>query len=348
MLKKLDESFMCRALRLASNAGPAIMLNPPVGCVIVHNNRIIGEGFHAQYGEAHAEVNAINSIHDSELKYLAGSTVYVTLEPCSHYGKTPPCAHLLVNSSVERVVIGCIDPNIEVAGKGARYLQENKIEITVPFLENYARELIKTFSFHLQIKRPFVCLKWAQSHDGYLGKKGKEIAISGPSAQFQVHRWRSQFQAILVGSGTVITDNPQLDNRLTPGCSPARVILDRRKRLNGSEKVFRDDKPTVYYYTIDEKNKNLPSHVIQNTVDKETFLQNVLSDLYQHKIASLLVEGGAEVLKSFLDAGLYEEIRLIRSDKKLGKGIRAPLTQDKLIDEWKLEDDSIYRLEKLD
>ncbi len=338
----LHHLFMRRALRLASNAGPQIKLNPPVACLIVYRNRIIGEGFHQCYGHNHAEINALNSVADEDKKYLSESTVYVTLEPCSHYGKTPPCAERLVNIGIKRIFIGCQDPNPKVSGRGIDLLKDNGIEVISPFMESKCRALIHHFLVHIEQKRPFLCLKWAQSHDGFIGKKGKRIFISGKSAQFQVHQWRAGFQAILVGSGTVLTDNPSLDNRLMPGSSPDRIILDRRKRLSGSENVFREDGCRVFYCTTLSANKNLSAHIQQIVLDKENFLSDALSELYKHRIASILVEGGAKVLNAFLDAGLYDQIRCIKNKHDVHGNIKAPIFSGRLLEQWKLDNDQIF------
>lgn len=342
---EIDRKFMKRAIRLASNAGPDIKLNPPVGCVIVHNNKIIGEGYHKKYGENHAEVNAINSVSNHDKDFLKESTVYVSLEPCSHHGKTPPCAELLVENNVKRVVVGCLDPYSEVAGNGIKHLRKHDINVTLSVLKKEAQYLIKQFTTHLRKKRPYITLKWAQSRDGYISRRNKQVPISGRSMKFLVHKWRSENQAIMVGSGTVLTDNPMLNNRLMPGSSPSRVIMDRRQRLHGKENVFRDDGQTVYYCTIDQKNENIPDHVIQYILeDKSVFLEKVFKGLYADKIASVFVEGGATLHASLIETGMYDEVRLIQNKKSLNSGISAPQVVGTFIDSWDIENDKIYVL----
>lgn len=324
MKDSIHRLFMLRALRLASNGGTAVKLNPQVGCVIVYDNRIIGEGYHAAYGQNHAEINALESVKEEDRQFLKEATVYVTLEPCSHYGKTPPCSKALIETGIKRIYIGCQDPNIKVAGAGIEMLKNHGIEVISPFMEEECLQLIEKFTTHLEKRRPYICLKWAQSFDGYIGEEGKQTAISGEKTQFHVHKWRAEFQAILVGSGTVLTDNPGLDNRLAPGSSPDRVILDRRQRLTGKERVFREDDNTVYYCTINKHNNNIPEHVKQLILPEENFLPTMLAALYADRIGSLFVEGGAEIHQSFIDASLYDEIRLIENNRRLGSRIKAP------------------------
>lgn len=339
--------FMNRALQLASNAGSDVKLNPQVGCVIVYDGRIIGEGYHEVYGGNHAEINALNSVSKFDRRFLPEAIVYVTLEPCSHYGKTPPCSHRLVDAGIKNIYIGCKDPNIKISGRGIAYLRSNGVNVTYPFMEKECKNLIHKFKTHIALKRPYVCLKWAQSTDGFIGREDKQIAISGKSSQFYVHKWRAEFQAILVGSGTVITDNPRLDNRLAPGGSPDRIILDRRQRLNGTEQVFRNDDCDVYYCTIHKKNRDLPKHVKQLIIEEMGFLHNSLKMLYANKIASIFIEGGAEIHRSFIQEKLYDEVRIIENKRKLISGIKAPKVLGRVKCKLKIEDDTILFLNQL-
>lgn len=346
MHHKADIRFMKRALRLASNGGTAVKLNPQVGCIIVHKNRIIGEGFHKAYGKEHAEINALRSISAKDKVLLPESSVYVTLEPCSHFGKTPPCAQALVEAGVKEIFIGCQDPNIKVAGRGIAYLREHGIQVHYPFLEVESMKLIEKFTIHIQKQVPYICLKWAQSSDGYIGESDMQIPISGPKSQYWVHRWRTEFQAILVGSGTVLTDNPRLDNRLLPGNSPDRIILDRRQRLQGTEKVFRKDACTTYYCTVEKHNRKIPNHVVQLVMPRDNFLAEVLKNLYTHNISSILVEGGAQVHQSLIDAMLYDEVRIIENNRRLNiKGVKAAhIKEVKLQSQMQVDEDTIYFL----
>ena len=296
----VDAIYMRRALQLARNGELDASPNPMVGAVIVGpDGRIIGEGWHRRCGEGHAEVNAVNSVRDKSL--LTAATMYVTLEPCSHYGRTPPCAGLIIKCGIPRVVVGTLDPFVKVAGRGVEMLRNAGVEVTVGVMERECRELNKRFFTAHTMGRPYVTLKWAQTGDGYIDGK-----ISTPLTSMLVHRERARHDAILVGSGTVIADNPSLDTRLYAGHSPCRVILDRRGRVAATAQVFRDD--NVIYYT-DARRTDLPAGIIQVELDT-TDISALLTDLYRRGITSLLVEGGAAVHRAFLDADLYDAIRV--------------------------------------
>ena len=296
MMKEIDEKYMRRALELAGHGMGFASPNPMVGAVIVApDGRIIGEGWHRRCGEGHAEVNAVASVSEADRARLKESTMYVTLEPCSHYGKTPPCASLIIEKGIPRVVIGCLDPFEKVAGRGVRMLKDAGVEVVTGCLEKECLELNEKFVASHRRKRPFVTLKWAESADGYIDGK-----ISTPLTSMLTHRLRATHDAILVGSGTVLADNPRLDTRLYAGHSPLRVILDRRGRVMDAV-----DGTTIIYREFSS-------------------LNDVLEDLYKRGITSVLVEGGAELHRSFIDSGLWDAMRIERGCKNINGKVKAP------------------------
>ena len=297
---------MLRCIQLAKCGAMGAPPNPMVGAVIVHNGKIIGEGYHIRCGGPHAEVNAIRSVRDEGL--LKESTIYVSLEPCSQYGKTPPCADLIIAKHIPRVVVGCMDPFAKVNGQGIRKLRDAGIEVMVGVLEKECLELNRRFiTFHQQ-HRPWVTLKWAQSEDGFMDaerQKGElPVRFSSDFTQTLVHRMRAMHQAIMVGTKTVLMDDPTLTTRLWEGPDPLRVTIDRKGVLPDSVHIKDGKVPTVIYNTGD--------------------LKHILDDLYKRGIQSLLVEGGAHLLQHFMDSGLWDEARIEIAPLTLGKGVLAP------------------------
>lgn len=297
----VDQRYMRRALQLAANGRGNVSPNPMVGAVIVApDGRIIGEGYHRRCGEAHAEVNAVASVSDQSL--LADSTMYVTLEPCSHYGKTPPCARLIIDRKIPRVVVGAGDPNEKVSGRGIAMLRDAGVEVVTGVLAEESRRLNAVFMTAHTCRRPFVTLKWAQSADGWLDIKrsGSEpaAAISSPLGRLAVHQLRSQHDAILVGSGTVLADDPLLDTRLWGGRAPRPVILDRRRRVTSDCRIAGRD-PVI--------------------IDRHEGVSDILSQLYALGMTSVLVEGGPTVLQSFIDSGLWDMARVETSAQTFGQ-----------------------------
>lgn len=334
---------MHRCIDLARNGKGRVAPNPIVGSVIVHNDNIIGEGYHMKYGEPHAEVNAINSVHNKLL--LPESTLYVSLEPCSHTGKTPPCSDLIIEHKIKKVVIGTIDPNSLVAGKGIEKLRKAGIDVVEGVLEQECYELNKRFfTFHKQ-KRPYIILKWAQSRDGFLDtirKAGTPIGpnwISNPVSQMLVHKWRSVEQAIMVGTNTIIYDNPRLNTRLWPGPSPLRVIVDRNGRIKKEARVFDGSVPTIVFTPKRFKNsENL--EFIQIDI-KNRDLKPILDHLYAREIQSLMVEGGEQLLQSFIQQNLWDEARIFKGEKDFKNGIKAPYLHATYKSFKKILDDSL-------
>lgn len=314
-----DQLFMLRALELASKGLGRVSPNPMVGCVIVYNDKIIGEGWHQKLGEPHAEVNAIDSVIDKSL--LPESTVYVTLEPCSHQGKTPPCADLLVKHRVKEVKIANVDSNPLVAGKGVKRLKTNGIKVTTGILEMEGRELNKRFFTFIEKKRPYIILKWAQTTDGFIARKDYDSKwISGPQSRKLVHKWRAEEASIMVATHTAKYDNPKLNARDWEGENPVRIVIDKKLELPDSLNLFDGSIPTLCYNT---KKNEVGSGVEWIKIQKENLIEQLLDDLYKRGIQSVFVEGGAALHKSLINARLWDEARVFVSDTIFGGGIDA-------------------------
>lgn len=322
-----EELFMKRALELARLGAGRVSPNPLVGCVIVHSGLIIGEGWHQKYGEAHAEVNAIESVQDKSI--LKDAVVYVNLEPCSHTGKTPPCADLLIKHAVKKVVVSNLDSNPLVAGNGVKKLRAAGIEVITRILEKDGRELNKRFFTFMEKQRPYIMLKWAETSDGFIARENHDSKwISNEYSRQLVHKWRATEDAILVGPMTARHDNPQLNVRDWSGRNPVRVVMDRFLRLSDTLHLFDRSQPTLCYNVL--KHEEHPNLTLIR-VEEEDFIQNVLADLYKRKIQSVIVEGGATTLRLFIDAGLWDEANVFVSDKSFGKGIQSPRLNGNLI-----------------
>ncbi len=318
---------MKRALELAELGRGNVSPNPMVGCVIVHEGQIIGEGWHRKYGQAHAEVNAINSVDDQSL--LSASTCYVTLEPCAHHGKTPPCADLLVSKKLKKVVIAAVDSNPLVGGKGIEKLKAAGIEVQTGCLEAEALAQNVRFFTLIEKQRPYVILKWAQTADGFVARKDFDSKwISNEYSRSLVHQLRADEDAILVGTNTAHYDNPSLNVRSWAGNDPLRIVIDKNLRLDSTLNLFDRTIPTIVYNTLKD---SVAEHLEFKSIPSDQFLQELLSDLGRRKIQSLIVEGGAATLKAFIDAGLWDEARVFTSGTEFGEGIQAPKINGKLV-----------------
>lgn len=313
---------MLRALELAEIGRGKVSPNPMVGCVIVHNGQIIGEGWHQIYGSWHAEVNAVNSVKDKSK--LLESTVYVTLEPCAHFGKTPPCADLLVQHRVKKVVICNDDPFPLVAGKGIEKLKNAGIEVERGLLAEKGRALNARFFTYVEKKRPYLILKWAETADGFIaGANYEAIKISKELSHKIAHKWRSEEDAIMVGTNTARYDNPKLNTREWKGTkNPIRIVVDKQLQLPQSLNLFDNTQETLIFNEITDKSEDKNTYIKVEFGDE--FIDNVLNELYKRKIQSIYVEGGTALLQSFIDAQAFDEIRVFRSAKQLYKGIAAP------------------------
>ncbi len=318
-----DKIYMQRALQLARCGEGRVSPNPMVGAVIVCDGKIIGEGYHRKCGEAHAEVNAVASVVDKSL--LCRSTMYVTLEPCSHYGKTPPCCNLIKECKIPRVVIGIKDPFPEVAGRGISILKAAGVDVTVGVLEKECRYINRKFITAHTNQRPYVLLKWCESQEGYIAAiengQPKPVQLSSPVSSLYMHRERSFYDAIMVGTTTVLTDNPSLTVRGWSGKNPLRVVIDREAKLSLENKIFNTEAHTLIF-------THLTSSVSDERYIKIDFTKNIipqiLRELYARNITSLMVEGGAKTLQSFIDAGLWDEVRREVSPLSIKEGVKAP------------------------
>lgn len=321
----IEEKYMLRCLELARHGNGYTAPNPMVGAVIVHNGKIIGEGFHRRCGEGHAEVNAIASVRDESL--LRESTLYVSLEPCSHYGKTPPCAELIIRKGIPRVVVGCLDPFPEVSGRGIRMLREAGIEVVTGVREEEARALNAVFMTFQQQKRPYIYLKWAQSADGFIDRIRTDastppVVFSSAETRRKVHRLRSEVAAIMVGTRTALLDDPSLTVRHWAGLSPVRILLDRSLRVPETARLLKKTGRAIIFNGC---RADCDAHVTYVPIDfKQAVLPQILHYLHEQKLNSLLVEGGACLLNSFLEAGLWDEARVETAPVTLHEGVKAP------------------------
>lgn len=336
-----DRKYMLRCIELAKKGIPDASPNPTVGAVIVYNGKIIGEGYHRKCGGPHAEVNAVNSVKDKSL--LSESTIYVTLEPCSHYGKTPPCADMLIRNKLKRVVIGCIDPFSKVHGNGIKKLKDAGIDVTIGVCESECRELIKKFTTFHTNKRPYIILKWAQSSDGFIDKlrtSGEPIIISNPFTQILVHKMRSECDAIMIGTNTALLDNPSLTTRKWTGNNPVRIVFDRSLRLPKNLKIFDNTAKTIIFTEKNVQNSNDNIEYVKINPE-EDILYTSMKKLYERNIQSLLVEGGAKLLQSFIDNGLWDETIIETGEITINNGIKAPILKNFKVSECRKCFDSI-------
>ena len=321
-----DERYMARCLQLAANGRFGAAPNPMVGAVIVHDGKIIGEGYHRQCGGPHAEVNAVRSVKDERL--LRESTMYVSLEPCAHYGKTPPCADMIVEKGIPRVVIGCRDSFDQVDGKGIQKLRAAGIEVIVGVLERECLELNRAFFTYHSKKRPYITLKWAQSADGYIDRERSDaegaVRFSTDETAVRVHRLRALNDAILVGRRTAELDNPSLTTRMWPGRNPLRLVIDRKGVLNANLKLFDGAVKTIVFTEV-FRDFEASESIEQVQLDfSQDILPQMMEYLYAHKVQRLLVEGGSVVLQSFIDSGLWDEAFVEEASFSLGGGVEAP------------------------
>jgi len=318
-----DEIYMQRCLDLAALGLGKTYPNPMVGSVIVHQGGIIGEGWHQKAGGAHAEVHAVTSVKDKTL--LKESTLYVSLEPCAHHGKTPPCAELIIKHKIPNVVVGCVDPFSEVSGKGIEMMRNAGANVKVGVLEDDCKKSHKRFfTFHKK-HRPYIILKWAETKDGFIApfeqESGKPFWITSPESKKMVHKWRTEEASILAGTNTVEKDNPMLTARLWEGDQPLRLIIDRTLRLSNDLHVFDNSVKTLVFTEQLKDNSGLTEYQI---IDFNTIHQEIMNVLYQRNIHSVIIEGGKKTMQSFIDADLWDEARVFVGDKNLEKGIIAP------------------------
>ena len=321
---KIQQLFIRRAFDLARLAEGSAVPNPMVGAVIVFQNRIIGEGYFKGFGMPHAEVNAVASVKKNDRKYLVQSEIYVSLEPCNFFGKTPPCTSLILKSKIPKVIISTIDKTPQVSGNGIDLLRKNGVEVITGILEKEGNELIQYRTNYVERYSPFVILKYAKSKDGFIGQKNRSVWITNHFSKTLVHKWRSEINAIMIGTNTARQDNPKLTNRLYFGKNPLRIVLDRKNDLPEDLHIFSDGLPT---WQITERLSRTFSqkNITQIEMPFDDFLlKNLLKKMHQEKIGTLLVEGGAQLLQSFIDQDLWQEARVFKGNKYLKKGILAP------------------------
>jgi len=342
---------MFRCIELAKNGLGTTYPNPLVGSVIVDNNKIIGEGWHYKSGLPHAEVNAIQSVSDISLFKTA--TIYVSLEPCSHFGKTPPCADLIISSGIKKVVIGSTDPNPKVAGKGIQKLINAGCDVIIGVLNDECDDLNKRFFTFYNKKRPFIILKWAQTTNGFIApeknnenlkiSEKKPVWITNTFSRQRVHKMRAEEQAILVGTNTVLVDNPSLTSRDWEGNSPVRIILDRSLKIPKEMTVFDGDVKTIVFT---EKGKSSTKTIIFETIDfSDNMPQQICDVMFTHNIQSVIIEGGSQTLQTFIDANLWDEAFIFIGNTTFGSGIKSPKFIGDLISEEKIKQDilQIYK-----
>ena len=325
-----EEFFMQRCIELASKAMGSASPNPMVGSVIVYNNKIIGEGYHEKYGDYHAEVNAINSVKDKSL--LSKSTLYVNLEPCAHFGKTPPCSDLIIQNKIPVVVIGCVDTFSEVYGKGIERMRSVGIDVTVGVLENESRELNKRFFTFHEKKRPYIILKWAKSKDGFIAPKNqkKPFWMTSSESKKIVHKWRAEEDAILVGRITAEKDNPSLTVREVDGNNPIRIVIDKNLKVSTDFNLFNNDAKTIIFNQSKSEKKNSNNYI---KINFNNLTENILKELHKQNIQSIIIEGGTKTLQSFIDKKLWDEARIFTTNKTLTEGVKPPAIEGKIISE---------------
>jgi len=343
----IHEKYIKRCIELAQNGLGKTYPNPMVGSVIVYEDKIIGEGWHQKAGEPHAEVNAINSVQDKSL--LKHATIYVSLEPCSHFGRTPPCSDLIIERDIKKVVIGTMDPFAKVAGRGIKKLMDAGCEVKIGVLEDECLELNKRFfTFHKK-QRPFIILKWAQTSDGFIAPESRDekrpVWITNKYSGQIVHKWRSEEAAILVGTNTAMEDNPSLNIRKWTGNNPTRIVIDRNLKIPKDYSLFDGKQKTIVLCQDRPENAGKENLIFEELNFSENIANEICAVLYKHELQSVIIEGGTHTLQQFIDADLWDEARVFTGKSYFEKGIKAPLIFRKPIQEQWIANDQlkIYR-----
>ncbi|TBW26814.1 bifunctional diaminohydroxyphosphoribosylaminopyrimidine deaminase/5-amino-6-(5-phosphoribosylamino)uracil reductase RibD [Gramella sp. KN1008] len=343
----ISEKYIKRCIELARNGLGSTYPNPMVGSVIVHDGKIIGEGWHRKAGEAHAEVNAINSVKDEKL--LQDSTIYVSLEPCSHYGKTPPCSDLIIDKGIKKVVIGTMDPFAKVAGRGIKKLLDAGCKVKVGVLEEECLELNKRFfTFHKK-RRSYIILKWAQTQDGFIAPQtkaeNKPVWITNKYSGILVHKWRSEETAILVGTKTVLEDNPNLNVRKWNGEDPVRLIIDKDLKIPRETSVYNREQKTIIICSKKPENQNRDNLIFEEIDFSDNIATEICDILYKHELQSVIIEGGSKTTQQFIDSNLWDEARIFTGTTRFKTGVKAPLLNGNLENELLIANDNlkIYR-----
>jgi diaminohydroxyphosphoribosylaminopyrimidine deaminase/5-amino-6-(5-phosphoribosylamino)uracil reductase len=337
------KNYMQRCFELALKGAGSVAPNPMVGAVLVYKNRIIGEGYHEKYGESHAEVNCIKSVSVENRHLIQSATMYVSLEPCAHFGKTPPCSQLIIDQKIPKVVIACSDPFLKVNGRGIENLKSAGIEVEYGILEKEAKELNKRFFVFHEKKRPYIILKWAETANHFIASDSDErLWISNEFSNRLVHRWRSEEVAIMVGTNTALKDNPTLTNRLWTGNNPIRILVDQHLKLPAISNLMQGEATTIIFNKY--KNETI-DHLIYVQIDFEKHvIEQIIAYCYAYPIQSILVEGGAKLLQSFIDSGIWDEARMIQNANiTVEKGIAAPILKKQVLEERiQLSTDTIF------
>ena len=338
-----NERYMQECIELAQQGLGNVAPNPMVGCVIVYEDRIIGRGYHKKYGEAHAEVNAIESVTDKSV--LHKSTLYVNLEPCSHQGKTPPCNELIIQHRIPYIVIGCVDPNEMVKGKGIEKIVKAGSDVKLGILEDACKDLNKRFFTYQEKKRPYIILKWAQTIDGFIDIKrneeniGKPTQISNEASRKLLHKWRSEEQAIMVGTNTALMDNPKLTVREWQGKNPIRIVLDKWLRIPANYHLFDKSTPTIVFTNAEKYSEENLEYL---KIDFEKNIpEQILQELYNKEIQSIIIEGGEQLLKAFIQNNLWDEARIFIANKKFGNGVCAPEFSGSILEKENIAGDEL-------
>jgi diaminohydroxyphosphoribosylaminopyrimidine deaminase/5-amino-6-(5-phosphoribosylamino)uracil reductase len=333
------EHYMHRCIYLAKLAGSSVGKNPNVGAILVHQDRIIGEGYHQKFGEAHAEVNAIHSVKEADKSLIPDSTLYVSLEPCNIHRKTPPCSDLILRHKINEVVVGCEDPNPSIAGSSLTFLAANGVKVTKNICEQEAKRLLAPFKVNVLEERPFITIKFAQSKDFYISKEGEQTWLSSQSSKVFSHKLRSLNQGILIGNRTAIIDNPSLTNRLYSGSHPLRICIDPKNKIPKESILLQDEYETLI---INEESRKTPLKSNKEQWTMNLDLPEILQRLYSEKnIARLIVEGGRTTINRFLKEELWDIAYVINTEKILKSGVKAPTITGRLVDKLTLENDHI-------
>ncbi len=344
---KDDERRMRRCFHLASLGSYHVKTNPQVGSIIVKDGQIIGEGYHQKYGGPHAEIEALRSVSPEHTALIDGSHIYVSLEPCYHEGKTPPCVDAIIKAKIAAVTISVKDPNPKTSGKSIQKLKDHGIDVHVGLLEAAGKSLIESFFVHQKLGLPFIILKWAQSKDRYIGKPDEQVWLSNEQSKLLVHRWREEIDAIMIGTNTAILDNPKLTNRRGHGRSPVRVVLDRYQKIPKTHHVLSDDHETLVYTTHEDYRAQGKCVSIHHLPEEDWSISHILKSIHQLGYAKLMVEGGKKLLSHCIKEQLWHEARIIQTDKIIGEGIKAPNLSGKIKGEMNVSGDNIFIISNL-
>jgi diaminohydroxyphosphoribosylaminopyrimidine deaminase / 5-amino-6-(5-phosphoribosylamino)uracil reductase len=329
-----EEFFLNKCIEIARLGIGNVSPNPMVGSVIVHNGEVVGEGYHKSYGSDHAEVNAINNVKDKSI--LSKCTLYVNLEPCSHFGKTPPCSDLIIKHKISKVVIGCVDTYSKVNGKGIEKMRNAGIDVIVGIMEKESKELNKRFFTFHEKKRPYIILKWAESKDGFIALKDQKepFWMTSKESKKLVHKWRAEEDAILIGRITAEKDNPSLTVREIEGENPIRIVIDKDLKLSENLNLFNSESETIIFNEIKSDNNYIK-------INFNNLINNILEELYEQNIQSIIIEGGTTTIQSFIDKNMWDEARVFKTDINIRNGLKSPIVNGKLSSETQIDTDSL-------